>query len=50
MVEDECVSTGDFCESWEKWGGAETRLPLYCENSALRELVKSEGVRGEEVR
>ena len=48
MVESECVSVGDFSESWEKWGGREGGVSLYCENSALCDMVRSGGGRREE--
>ena len=46
MVESECVRVDDFLLLWERWGRKE--VPLYCDNSDLREMVERGGVGGGE--
>ena len=55
MAEGECVSASEFREAWDRWGGvcggdSGSRVPLYCGSDVLCEVVRSEGVRGEEVK
>ena len=39
VEEEECVRVEDFLNCWGEWPTAE-RVPLYCENSELRERVR----------
>ena len=60
MVEEECVSAGDFRDTWERWGGEKgaggARVPLCCDSIALYDAVKKgreekgEGGRGDVTR
>ncbi|CAI8004823.1 Probable methyltransferase TARBP1 [Geodia barretti] len=51
-VDSECVSVEELRHFWEQWGGGEggvgEKVPLYCDNGALREMVKRGGVGGGE--
>ena len=46
-VESECVGVEEFRTEWEKWGRG-TKIPLYCDNGALKEMVERGGVGGGE--
>ena len=51
-MDSECVSVEELRHFWEQWGGGEggvgEKVPLYCDNGALREMVKRGGGGGGE--
>ena len=54
MVEVECLSASDFSQAWKRFGDGGERVPLWCENSALCDVmrggVRGGGVRGDDTR